>query len=321
MAATNLRALYLLDILRQETDESHRLTVPQLVDALARRGIAAERKSLYRDIRGLLAYGADIRKSSGGYYLAGRSFLPGEVRMLAEALRAAPFLTQRRTEALTARLGSFLSRHQAQSALEGGLGAVKAPDDQALRAMEALQAAIGGRYQVTFAYGAPEKQAGPRLRASPYGLFISEGRLYLACGLEGGDSLSFLSLSRITSVRRDATPWRPSSQFCPNKNPFNAGSHAAQRACFLDGEAHPLLFLCKEEALFDVLDRLAPIAPPQRQGSGRFLVAARACQSPALITWLLSFGDGIEVLEPASLRETLRQSLASALEMYKEPLE
>lgn len=142
MAYTNLRLLYLLDIFRQETDEAHRLTVPQLVDALAERDIAAERKSIYRDIQALIAYGADIRKSAAGYYLEGRAFLPGEVRILAEALRAAPFLTRRRTEDLTNRLGLFLSRHQAQSALTPGLGAPKAQNDEALRSLEALQAAI-----------------------------------------------------------------------------------------------------------------------------------------------------------------------------------
>lgn len=320
MAATNLRALYLLDILRQETDGAHRLTVPQLVDALAKRGVAAERKSLYRDIRGLIAYGADIRKSAGGYYLEGRAFSPGEVRILAEALRASTFLTQRRTEALAARLGALLSRHQAQSALEGGLGAAKAPDDQALRAMEALAAAIGGRYQVTFAYGNPANATG-RLRGSPYGLLLSDGRLYLACGLEGGESLSLLPLSRITAVRRDATPWRPFSQFVPDKDQFSPGAYAARLARFLDGEARPLLLLCKEEALPEVLERLEPAEPPQRQGSGRFLLAAQACESPALLAWLLSFGDGVEVLEPLRLREALRQSLALAWSLYKEPME
>lgn len=45
-----LKILYLMQIFRTETDPDHGLTMPQLVERLAERGVTAERKSLYRDI-------------------------------------------------------------------------------------------------------------------------------------------------------------------------------------------------------------------------------------------------------------------------------
>ena len=43
------------------TDERHRMTVPELLEELQRRGITAERKGIYRDIDALIQYGADIK--------------------------------------------------------------------------------------------------------------------------------------------------------------------------------------------------------------------------------------------------------------------
>ena len=41
-----VKLLVLADLLSRETDGAHGLTVPQIIEALAARGIAAERKSI-----------------------------------------------------------------------------------------------------------------------------------------------------------------------------------------------------------------------------------------------------------------------------------
>ena len=41
------KLLFLLDYLRQNTDETHTVTTPQIIDHLAANGIRAERKSIF----------------------------------------------------------------------------------------------------------------------------------------------------------------------------------------------------------------------------------------------------------------------------------
>ena len=48
-----LKLLALLQILARDTDETHPLSVPRLVEMLQERGIKAERKSIYDDIQTL----------------------------------------------------------------------------------------------------------------------------------------------------------------------------------------------------------------------------------------------------------------------------
>ena len=69
-----LKLLYLMKILQEKTDEHHALTVGELIEALGRYDIAAERKSIYDDLEALRFFGLDIetvRSKYTGYYLAG----------------------------------------------------------------------------------------------------------------------------------------------------------------------------------------------------------------------------------------------------------
>ena len=50
-----LKLLYLMEILLQQTDERHPMTVPEMISELARHGVAAERKSIYNDLESLRA--------------------------------------------------------------------------------------------------------------------------------------------------------------------------------------------------------------------------------------------------------------------------
>ena len=43
-----LKLIYLMKILLERTDETHSITMPEIIDALAAYDISAERKSLYR---------------------------------------------------------------------------------------------------------------------------------------------------------------------------------------------------------------------------------------------------------------------------------
>ena len=88
-----LKLLYIAQLLLEKTDEDHAVTLPQMLEMLEAKGIPAERKSLYDDLETLRRFGFPIetRKSrTFAYYLSQRTFSPGDVALLAEAVRQAP---------------------------------------------------------------------------------------------------------------------------------------------------------------------------------------------------------------------------------------
>ena len=75
-----LKLIYLMKILLERTDETHSITMPEMIDALAAYGISAERKSLYNDIENLRVYGLDIigiqEDRTYSYHIGNRQFWP-----------------------------------------------------------------------------------------------------------------------------------------------------------------------------------------------------------------------------------------------------
>ena len=68
MRGTNqkLKLLYLKEIFEEETDNEHSISMPRIIEELKKKGVAAERKSVYDDIRLLQEeYGLPIEHEEG----------------------------------------------------------------------------------------------------------------------------------------------------------------------------------------------------------------------------------------------------------------
>ena len=99
---SKLKLLYLAEIFEKKTDENHYISATQLCDELAKLGIPAERKSIYKDIDVLREYGYDIihngSRNNGGYFLGERKFQLAEIRLLSDAVQAANFISQKKNK-------------------------------------------------------------------------------------------------------------------------------------------------------------------------------------------------------------------------------
>ena len=92
------------------------LSMQDIVSYLAARGIRAERKSVYGDISCLQEFGMDIvlqKGPGGGYFLASRPFELAELKLLAGAVQASKFLSERKSVALIEKLSTLCSSYQA----------------------------------------------------------------------------------------------------------------------------------------------------------------------------------------------------------------
>ena len=110
-----LKLLYLMRILLTQTDETHLLSVNELISKLVEYGVAAERKTVYDDIEVLRQFGVDIvmtKSKSYGYYVAGRDFELPELKLLADAVQSSKFITEKRSMELIKKLGRLASAHE-----------------------------------------------------------------------------------------------------------------------------------------------------------------------------------------------------------------
>ena len=112
-----IKLLVLYDILQRETDEEHPLSTNEIIERLSARGIEVSRKILPGDIALLNKYGFEIlsyKKKSHYYYVAYRPFDIAELKVLIDAVQAATFISESKTEGLVNRLASMAGENQAE---------------------------------------------------------------------------------------------------------------------------------------------------------------------------------------------------------------
>lgn len=110
---TKGRLLFLLRYLRQNTDDQHLVTTPELLSALETAGYPADRKTLYDDIH-ILKEGFDIdiitEKHRGNEYFVGaREFELPELKLLIDAVASSRFISAKESRKQIDKLSSQAS--------------------------------------------------------------------------------------------------------------------------------------------------------------------------------------------------------------------
>ena len=112
------KLLILQNILLNETDENHKLTVNELIEKLAAHGVSVERKTVYDDIATLIDSGLDVMIEKVGhsnyYYIGSRNFQDEELLVLADAVASSKFLTKKKSDELIKKLQNLTSKYNAQ---------------------------------------------------------------------------------------------------------------------------------------------------------------------------------------------------------------
>jgi len=111
------RVILILQYLMKNTDDLHTVTISDITEHLKAGGIEANRHTIMRDIQQLQECGFDIicQRSRMNQYSIGERILElPELKLLIDAVEAARFIPQPKSEALIEKLSSLASQYQAK---------------------------------------------------------------------------------------------------------------------------------------------------------------------------------------------------------------
>lgn len=326
-----LKALHLLDILREQSDEAHPLTLGQIMTALENRGVEIrDRKSLYSDIEALRLYGADIVGEHRGrefvYYLGTREFELPELKLLADAVQSSRFITQSKTRKLLDKLQKLTSTHQGHQLQQQShiLNRSKAPNEQIYYTVDALHRAIAQGKQISFQYyewvltwgrDKVEKSLrhdGRRYRVSPFVLIWEDENYYLrAYDHDRGMARSY----RVDKMQQIQVEEQQAQ--VPEADRVDPALYTKKAFNMFSGQAETVKLELQNHLIGVVVDRygqdvfLSPGNDPEH-----FFATIEVALSPQFYSWVFSFGDEARILEPAWVAEELQAQLKTALEVY-----
>lgn len=319
-----LKILYLMRALMENTDENHPMTVAEMIDCLAKNDIAAERKSVYDDLEALRQFGLDIvqtKSKTTGYYIGSRDFELPELKLLVDSVQSSKFITRKKTLALIKKIEALASRHDAQLLQRQVYvqNRVKTMNESVYYNVDELSAAISADRQIRFRYYEYTvskqrrfKRDGDYYRISPYALMCDNENYYL---LGYDPDLVILKHFRVDKMSDISV----SAEHREGKNAFDAVNMSAYTKMvfgMFSGEKRPVKLRFASHLAGAVIDRFGKDIILVNDGEEHFTFTVTVEISPQFMAWVFGFGDCAEILAPEGVRELMKKSLQTVLNMY-----
>ena len=317
-----LKLLYLKELFETQSDQQHILSMQDIVSYLAARGIRAERKSVYGDISCLQEFGMDIvlqKGPGGGYFLASRPFELAELKLLAGAVQASKFLSERKSVALIEKLSTLCSSYQAAQ-LERQITVrdrVKSMNESIYYTVDRIHEAIAENKQIRFRYfdwGVDRRkhERPGEYFASPYALVWDNENYYLIAHSERHglthyriDKMAKLSIADKPRVITEQARQLDLTRY--GKTVFGMFSGTPQQV--------KLRF--RNSLAGVVIDRFGKSAMLVPDGESHFTFTTEIVLSPVFYGWLAGFGEQAEIMFPASVREDFADLCRRTLSLYE----
>lgn len=341
--------LDILDILKRNTDEDHRLSQHQIQELMETEyGMKIDRKTVRKNLSKLIEFGFPIRyrgsehendtiirKGKNGqdeviltdwYYV--HEFINGEIRLLIDSVLFADGLSKKDRVDLIRRLEQLSSKHFHSEISKIDMDIYgQIENREILMTLEDIGKAIAQGKQLSFHYCTCDtngklikkfdKDGKPKLyTVNPYQLFSKNGHFYLICNLSQYENLTHFRVDRI----KDSNVLNTSSEALRNLKGFGSGiklsDYVKEHPNLWSGNAVHSTFQCKRYMMNDIVDSFGTNLKIEELPDEMIKVHVNVGET-AMLHWALQFADEIEVLSPKSLREQIAETLRSALEKYR----
>lgn len=317
-----MKLLYLMKILLEQTDETHTLTIAEMIDALAEYDIKAERKAIYTDMELLRKYGLEIemqKSRSVGYYIDARQFELPELKLLVDAVQSSRFITARKSNELIKKLSSLTSVYQAKE-LKRQVVMAEQPkplNESIYYNIDAIHEAINGHQKIDFKYfdyDADKKRVyrknGDNYCQTPVALCWNDDKYYLICYSSKYDGFTHYRVDRMSSVEVSAE-----AADKIDKKEFNVAEHTKQVFGMYSGELITAKLRFDNSLVNTVLDKFGADLPLRKNGD-HFEISVDVSSSPVFLSWVFQFGNKAEIVAPDGLRGSMAALIAESAKKY-----
>ncbi|MBO6230088.1 MAG: WYL domain-containing protein [Ruminiclostridium sp.] len=319
-----LKVMYLYKILFENTDENHKISMPEILSELEQYGITAGRKGIYEDIEALRTFGAEIigtKGSNSGYYLVNRTFELSELKVLADEVSSSKFLTEKRSRELIKKLETLTNIHSAKQLQRQVyvVGRGKTQNEQTLSNVDILHRAIAEKRKISFAYFDYDTKKHKKYRSgkrtcSPYALTFSNEQYYLVARYDKRPDL--LTNFRVDRMERIDITDEPFIKADPD---FKISEYLKSTFSMFSGHSEPVR-LCFENSLINaVIDRFGKDITILSDDNEHFAIwtDVQTEQPAAFFSWLFLFGTQAEIVEPPELKQQYSAMLHKVADKYK----
>ncbi|MDE6627718.1 MAG: WYL domain-containing protein [Lachnospiraceae bacterium] len=320
-----LKLLRLMQIMLEQTDDNHSLTMEQILAELQRYDITAERKSIYSDMEALRLYGIDIIGEKGNrtcyYHVGTREFELAELKLLVDAVQSSKFITEKKSKKLIKKLEGFLSRYDAKKLQRQVFvsGRIKTMNESIYYNVDMIHEAIASNVKIKFKYYNWDVDKKITLRhdgddfcISPWGLLWDNENYYLI----GYDSLAGIikhyRVDKILKLRLDKEKREGREYF----REYDMAGYTKKHFGMFDGKEERVKIEFENRFSGVVIDRFGKDVVIRKSDEEHFIVTVDVAVSEQFLGWIFALGSGARIVGPESVVERMREQIRRESEMY-----
>lgn len=321
-----LKMLYLVQLFSRETDDTHKLTMPEIISKLAADGVNADRKTLYQDFDELRRFGFDIIAEKEGrgyyYYLGSRDFELPELKLLVDSVQSAKFITDKKSGQLIKKLESLVSKYEGSQLHRQVIiaGRVKTMNESIYYNVDKIHAAIGADRQIRFKYfdWNLKKEMEPRYdgmwyRLSPWALMWDDEKYYLVAYDSKHETIIHYRVDKMTQIGILDEKREGHEAF----RKFNIAHYTNTLFGMYAGDETKVTIEAENRLVSVFIDRFGKdiiIAPIDDE---HFRTTVTVAVSKQFFGWIMAIDGDVKVVAPDNVVRQIRAEINRLAEKYK----
>ncbi|MDE6691559.1 MAG: WYL domain-containing protein [Clostridia bacterium] len=301
-----------------------------LIEKLAECGIEVDRKILYSDVKMLNDFGYEVmcrRSSSNEYYVADRKFDIPEIHILMDAVRAAGFITEKKTVDLVNRIAQLAGSKRAEVLTRNivEFNTAKSRNENIYYSVYEITSAIEEKKKIAFSYFDYDTKRNKVYRkdktdtsknkqyvVNPLATVFSNDNYYLICYDDKHGNLAHYRVDRMDDVIMLDIPITETKQ----SKSFDLVKHKQQLFGMYGGETQQVSFEADKDLIDVVFDFFKANLHITETSGNKILFTADVQVSKPFIAWCCSFGTQLKVISPQTVVGTVKDYLADTLGQY-----
>lgn len=320
-----LKLLYLMKILLQKTDETHGITMPEIISELNAYGISAERKGLYNDMECLRTYGMEIagyQEERAYYYkVVGRQFELAELKLLVDSVQSAKFITTKKSRELIEKITGLASKYEATQLNRQVYMAerIKTKNEGIYYNVDAIYNAIAENVKITFQYfqwnikkQMELRHDGALYQVSPWALSWDDDNYYLIAYDEKEEKIKHFRVDKMLHIEMTEEKREGRSVF----KEFDIAVYARKMFGMFDGEEEMVKILCHNSLAGVMIDRFGKDISLIPVDEEHFSVTVRVAVSRQFLSWVMALGEGAKIIGPDVVVEQVKTEVERLVKQY-----
>lgn len=320
-----LKMIKIWEILSQETDEDHPMSTNELLAKLEALGIECTRKTLYADIEALNEFGYEImcnHSRSNEYYVIDRTFSIAELRILMDAIQAADFITDNKSNQFRDKIANLAGTRRGEVLKDHmiAFNNTKTDNEQIYYIVETINDAIAQQHKVKFLYfdydtkhNRQYRKSGKFYYVNPYTTLMDNDKYYL---IGYDDFQKKIWHYRVDRMEQVSVSRHPMSYF-EEISKFDIREYKKQLFGMFSGQESEVIFKVNKKLIDVIYDVFGVDTKLISLDDEYFQFTASVQLSPQFYGWCCSFGNALKIVSPAYVVNTVKDYVENLKEIYK----